>query len=81
MQIFDALQKTTIPDVFTILKYATDFLTSHNIIEAKIDAEVLLCDVLNIPRKILPTLRKEKITQKQYDLYIKYLKKTSIIQH
>lgn len=75
MQIFDALQKTTIPDVFTILKYATDFLTSHNIIEAKIDAEVLLCDVLNIPRKTLPTLRKEKITQKQYDLYIKYLKK------
>ena len=74
MQIFDALQKT-IPDVFTILKYATDFLTSHNITEAKIDAEVLLCDVLNIPRKTLPTLRKEKITQKQYDLYIKYLKK------
>lgn len=74
MQIFDALQKT-IPDVFTILKYATDFLTSHNITEAKIDAEVLLCDVLNIPRKTLPTLRKEKITQNQYDLYIKYLKK------
>ncbi len=60
-------------NVFTVLKEASDFLTSHDITEAKIDAEVLLCGVLNLSRKILPTLRKETVPQQKYDLYKKYL--------
>lgn len=60
-------------NVFTVLKEASDFLTSHDITEAEIDAEVLLCGVLNLSRKILPTLRKETVPQQKYDLYKKYL--------
>ncbi len=60
--------------IFNILKQAEEFLTSHNITEAKLDAEVMLCDVLNIERKILPTIREKTITDEQYDLFQKYLK-------
>ena len=37
-------------NIFNILKQATEFLTSHNITEAQLDAEVLLCGVLKIKR-------------------------------
>ncbi len=60
-------------NIFTVLKEAQEFLTSHNITEAKIDAEVLLCDVLNIERKNLVTLRTQEITEEQYDKFQKYL--------
>ena len=60
-------------NIFTILKQATDFLTSHNITEAQLDAEVLLCGVLKIKRNILVTLRQETLTQEQYQQYQNYL--------
>ncbi|MCR4662366.1 MAG: peptide chain release factor N(5)-glutamine methyltransferase [Endomicrobiaceae bacterium] len=60
-------------NIFTILKQATEFLTSHNITEAQIDAEVLLCGVLKIKRNILVTLRQETLTQEQYQQYQNYL--------
>ncbi len=62
-------------NVFIILKEAEEFLTSHNITEAKLDAEVLLCDVLNMERKILPTRRNSIITNEQYNLFQKYIKR------
>ena len=62
-------------NIFTILKQATEFLTSHNITEAHIDAEVLLCGVLKIPRSKLPTIRQEIITQEQYQKYQNFLNK------
>ena len=62
-------------NIFNILKQATEFLTSHNITEAQIDAEVLLCGVLKIKRNNLVTLRKEKISQEQYQQYQDYLKR------
>ena len=55
-------------NIFNILKQATEFLTSHNITEAQLDAEVLLCGVLKIKRNILATLRQEKISQEQMSL-------------
>ena len=61
--------------VFKILKIAEEFLTSHNITEAKLDAEVMLCDVLNIERRILPTVRENILTTEQYYLYQKYLER------
>ncbi|MBQ3834548.1 MAG: peptide chain release factor N(5)-glutamine methyltransferase [Elusimicrobia bacterium] len=62
-------------NIFEILKIAEKFLTSHNITEAKLDAEVMLCDVLNIERKVLPTIREKNLTAKQYSLYQKYLER------
>lgn len=60
-------------NIFTILKQATEYLTLHNITEAQLDAEVLLCGVLNITRTKLVTLRQETITQEQYIKYQQYL--------
>ncbi len=60
-------------NIFTVLKQAEELLTSHNITEAKLDAEIMLCDVLNIERKILPTVREQIITNGQYTLYKNYL--------
>ena len=60
-------------NIFNILKQATEFLTSHNITEAQLDAEVLLCGVLKIKRNILVTLRQETLTQEQYQQYQNYL--------
>ena len=62
-------------NIFNLLKQATDFLTSHNITEAQLDAEVLLCGVLKIKRNILATLRQEKISQEQFQQYQNYLNK------
>ncbi len=62
-------------NIFNILKQANEFLTSHNINEAQIDAEVLLCGVLKTKRNNLVTLRQEKISQKQYQQYQDYLKR------
>lgn len=62
-------------NIFDVLKEAEKILTSHNITEAKLDAEVMLCDVLNIERKILPTIREKIITNEQYNLYKKYLER------
>lgn len=62
-------------NIFTILKQATEFLTSHNITEARLDAEVLLCGVLKIKRNKLATLRQETISQEQYQQYQDYLKR------
>ena len=60
-------------NIFTILEQATEFLTSHNIKEAKLDAEILLCGVLNINRSKLFTVRKESISRQQYQQYQDYL--------
>ena len=60
-------------NIFTILTQAVEFLTSHNITEAQLDAEVLLCGVLKIKRNILVTLRQETLTQEQYQQYQNYL--------
>ena len=62
-------------NIFTILKQATEFLTSHNITEAQLDAEILLCGVLKIKRTKLSTLRQETISQEQYQQYQNYLNK------
>ena len=53
-------------NIFNLLKQATDFLTSHNITEAQLDAEVLLCGVLEMARSKLSTIRQEVLTQEQY---------------
>ncbi len=62
-------------NIFNILKQATEFLTSHNITEAQLDAEVLLCGVLKIKRSNLAALRQETITQEQNQQYQDYLNK------
>ncbi len=62
-------------NVWALLQEAEKFLTSHNITEAKIDAEVMLCDVLNIERKILPTVREKFITEQQCIKYKEYLER------
>ena len=62
-------------NIFNILKQATEFLTSHNITEAQLDAEVLLCGVLKIKRNNLVTLRQETINQEQYQQYQNFLKR------
>ena len=60
-------------NIFNILEQATKILTSYNITQAKTDAEVLLCDVLNIPRNKLATLRKETLNKEQYKKYQQYI--------
>ncbi len=60
-------------NIFNTLKQATEFLTSHNITEAQLDAEVLLCGVLKITRSKLPTIRQETILQEQIQQYQKFL--------
>ena len=60
-------------NIFTILKEATEFLTSHNITEAQLDAEVLLCGVLKITRSKLYTIRQEILTPEQNQQYKKFL--------
>ncbi len=62
-------------NIFNLLKQATEFLTSHNITEAQLDAEVLLCGVLKIKRSNLAALRQETITQEQNQQYQDYLNK------
>ena len=60
-------------NIFNILKQAKEFLTSHNITEAQLDAEVLLCGVLKITRSKLPTIRQEIITQETIQKYQNFL--------
>lgn len=60
-------------NIFNVLKQATVFLASHNIIEAQIDAEILLCEVLKIKRSSLPTIRQNLITPQQYQQYKSFL--------
>ncbi len=60
-------------NIFNILEQATKILTSYNITQAKTDAEVLLCDVLNITRNKLVTLRKETLNKEQYKKYQQYI--------
>ena len=60
-------------NIFNILKQATQCLILHDIAEAKTDAEVLLCGVLNITRNKLITLRQETLNQEQYKKYQKYI--------
>jgi len=62
-------------NIFNLVKQATEFLTSHNIKEAQLDAEVLLCGVLKIKRNILSTIRQEMLSQEQYKQYQNYLNK------
>ena len=60
-------------NIFNILKQATQCLILHDIAEAKTDAEVLLCGVLNITRNKLITIRQETLNQEQYKKYQKYI--------
>ena len=62
-------------NIFNLLKQATELLKSNNIQEAQLDAEILLCDILKISRSKLYTLRKETITEEQYQKYKDYLKR------
>jgi len=64
-------------NIFTLLKTSEEFLTLHNIKEAKLDAEVLLCSVLNIKRSKLFTMRSDSLTQIQLKQYEKYLERRS----
>ena len=54
-------------------KFIIIYNVSDNITQAKTDAEVLLCDVLNIPRNKLATLRKETLNKEQYKKYQQYI--------
>lgn len=60
-------------NIFNILKQAKEFLTYHNITEAQLDAEVLLCGVLKTTRSKLTTLRHKTLTQEQNQQYEYFL--------
>ncbi|MFA6914168.1 MAG: peptide chain release factor N(5)-glutamine methyltransferase [Endomicrobiia bacterium] len=64
-------------NIFTLLKTSEELLTLHNIKEAKLDAEVLLCSILNIKRSKLFTMRSDTLTQIQLKQYQKYLERRS----
>lgn len=64
-------------NIFTLLKTSEEFLTLHKIKEAKLDAEILLCSVLNIKRSKLFTMRSDSLTQIQLKQYEKYLERRS----
>lgn len=63
----------TASNVFTILKTSEQFLKSNNIKEAKIDAEVLLCGILNVKKSKLFMMRKETLDEEQLKQYKEYL--------
>lgn len=60
-------------NIFTLLKSAEELLKSNNIPEPKTDAEVLLCDVFNVNRGKLLTLRAFIPSEKQINQYSKYI--------
>ncbi len=60
-------------NIFNILQQATEFLKSNNIKEAQLDAEILLCGILEVSRSKLYILRRESITEEQYKKYKEYL--------
>lgn len=60
-------------NIFTLLKSAEELLKSNNIPEPKTDAEVLLCDILNIKRGRLLMLRDFIPSEKQINDYSKYI--------
>jgi release factor glutamine methyltransferase len=60
-------------NIFNILRQATEFLKSNNIKEAQLDAEILLCGILEVSRSKLYILRRESITEEQYKKYKEYL--------
>ncbi|MDD5102234.1 MAG: peptide chain release factor N(5)-glutamine methyltransferase, partial [Endomicrobiaceae bacterium] len=64
-------------NIFTLLKTSEELLTLHNIKEAKLDAEILLCYILNIKRSKLFTMRSDTLTQIQLKQYEKYLERRS----
>ncbi|WP_413853136.1 peptide chain release factor N(5)-glutamine methyltransferase [Candidatus Ruminimicrobium bovinum] len=61
--------------VFNLLQQAEKYLTLHNIEEAKLDSEVLLCGVLNITRSNLFLLRDKSLTPQQYIKYQTYIER------
>lgn len=60
-------------NIFTLLKSAEELLKSSNIPEPKTDAEVLLCDVFNVNRGKLLTLRDFIPSEKQINQYTEYI--------
>jgi len=62
-------------NIFTVLKQAEKILTENNIAEAKLDAEVLLCGVLNITRNNLSLLRNKTLSSEQFDKYQLYIER------
>ena len=60
-------------NIFNILQQATEFLKSNNIKEAQLNAEILLCGILEVSRSKLYILRRESITEEQYKKYKEYL--------
>lgn len=62
-------------NIFYILQQSVELLKSHNIAEAQLDAEVMLCDVLKVSRSKLYTICKNLITEEQYKQYEIYLKR------
>ena len=61
--------------VFNLLQQAEKYLTLHNIEEAKLDSEVLLCGVLNITRSNLFLLRDKSLIPQQYIKYQTYIER------
>ncbi len=62
-------------NIFTLLKTSEEFLSLHNIKEAKLDAEVLLCFVLNVKRSALFTIRNNTVTEEQLGIYQKCIQR------
>lgn len=61
--------------IFTLLKTSEKFLLSHNIKEAKLDAEILLSYVLGIKRNKLFTMRSQTLTLDELEKYKSYLQR------
>jgi len=62
-------------NIFEILKQSETTLAENKIEEAKLDAEVLLCGVLNIKRSELFLLRNKQLTLSEYKLYQNYIQR------
>ncbi len=63
--------------IFTLLKTSEKFLSSYNIKEAKLDAEILLSCVLGIKRNKLFTMRSQTLTLEELEKYKSYLQRRS----
>ena len=62
-------------NIFDTLKQAETILNEHNIEEAELDSQVLLCGILNITRSKLFLLRDNYLSAQQYDKYQSYIKR------
>lgn len=61
------------PNVYKLLKSAEQLLKSHNLPEAKSDAEVLLSHVLGVKRSTLPLIREKLPDKEQISIFNEYI--------